>query len=83
MKMENIMMDRHGYIKLVDFGLAKCMNQDIIPLPIDNRKILCGTCEYLAPEVLTKYDYGPHTDIWALGVLMFEMLTGIVSTIPS
>lgn len=68
LKPENILIDRNGYIKLADFGLAKFANQS---------HTFCGTPEYIAPEMLTGHGYGKTADWWALGVLTYEMLTGI------
>ena len=48
LKLENIMLDANGYIKIIDFGLAKIINNDELALT------QCGTAEYFAPEVLLK-----------------------------
>ena len=69
-KPENILIDNNGNCKLGDFGLAKYENEENIK---DN---YCGTLEYLAPETLSNSCQGRSVDIWALGVLLFEMLTG-------
>ncbi len=68
MKPENILIDSKGYIKLTDFGLST--------IGIDKTKSICGTLEYLAPEVLFGHYYGRHVDYWALGCLLFEMSFG-------
>ncbi|EAY12520.1 AGC family protein kinase [Trichomonas vaginalis G3] len=69
LKPENVMFDSEGHVKLTDFGLSK----DIVETNSTNT--LCGTTEYLSPEVVlhNQYDYG--VDWWALGCLMYEMLT--------
>ena len=71
LKPENLLIDREGHICLTDFGFAKSM-------PNDRTFTLCGTPEYLAPEIIkgAKVGYGKSVDWWALGVLIFEMLSG-------
>lgn len=70
-KPENILLDQEGNVKLVDFGFAK-------KLPNGKRTMtICGTPEYLAPELIKQSNgYGPSVDIWAFGVLLFELLEG-------
>ena len=68
LKPENILFDACGHIKLTDFGLAK----DI--LPSESTNTFCGTSEYLAPEVVMQLPYSYPIDIWALGILTYEML---------
>ena len=70
-KPENILIDIDGNCKLGDFGLAQNEN-DLNYIKDD----YCGTLEYLAPETLNNSHQGKSVDIWALGVLLFEMLTG-------
>ena len=48
LKLENLMLDANGYIKIIDFGLAKIVNNDELAVT------QCGTAEYFAPEVLLK-----------------------------
>lgn len=63
------MISPDGYIKLADFGFAKF---------IENRTFtLCGTPEYLAPEILLNQGHGKPVDWWTLGVMIYEMITGI------
>ena len=67
-KSENAMIDREGYLKLIDFGFAKI---------IENRThTLLGTPEYFAPELLKGKGYGLPIDNWGLGILLYEMLVG-------
>lgn len=70
LKPENILISRDGYCKLTDFGFAK-----ILPLG-DRTYTLCGTPEYIAPEVLLNKGHGRAVDWWTLGILIFEMIAG-------
>ena len=70
-KPENILLDQEGRCKLADFGWS---NFDEGGNKF--RETYCGTPEYLAPEMITKSGHNESVDIWALGVLIFEMLTG-------
>ena len=72
-KPENILLDSNGNCKLCDFGWA-CFDND--KNEENNRDNIYGTLEYLAPEVINETTQGKGVDIWALGVLLFEMLTG-------
>jgi len=68
LKPENLLLDRHGHIKITDFGFAK-------EVP-DITWTLCGTPDYLAPEVVSSKGYNKSVDWWSLGILIFEMLAG-------
>ena len=70
LKLENIMVDETGYIKLIDFGLAKILQDDV-------SMSYCGTPEYLAPEMVNNTGHDLSIDWWAVGVLIYEMLIGI------
>ncbi|KOS22553.1 Protein kinase DC2 [Escovopsis weberi] len=74
LKPENLLLDRNGHIKLVDFGFAKRLGY------CDSRPAetytLCGTPEYLAPEVIHNKGHTTAVDWWALGILIYEFLTG-------
>ena len=71
LKLDNLILDREGYVKLADFGLCKEGMG-----PWDRTSTFCGTPEFLAPEVLTENSYTRAIDWWGLGVLIFEMLVG-------
>lgn len=68
----NILIDADGHLKLVDFGLAKVLADEH-----ERTTTLCGTPEYLAPEVILGKGYGREVDWWALGIVMFELATGM------
>lgn len=67
-KPENILVDTNGYIKVCDFGFCKVVKK--------KTWTLCGTPEYLAPEVIMSKGYSFPVDWWAVGVLVFEMEAG-------
>jgi len=68
LKPENLLLDKNGHCKVTDFGFAK---------KVDYRTwTLCGTPEYLAPEIILSKGHGKAVDWWALGILMYEMLAG-------
>ncbi|XP_073769793.1 v-akt murine thymoma viral oncogene homolog 2, like isoform X2 [Danio rerio] len=71
LKLENLMLDNDGHIKITDFGLCKEGITDEATM-----RTFCGTPEYLAPEVLEDNDYGRAVDWWGLGVVMYEMMCG-------
>lgn len=71
LKPENVLITSDGYIKITDFGLSKISDQH------QETKTICGTPEYLAPEILFKLGYGKEIDFWTLGCLMYELMVGI------
>jgi serine/threonine protein kinase len=72
LKPENILLDSNGHVALTDFGLCK----ENVSFD-DTTNTFCGTAEYLAPEVLTGQGYNKAVDWWSLGILFFEMTTGL------
>ena len=71
MKLENILIDADGYLKIIDYGLAKMIGQEELSMSF------CGTPEYLAPEMVNRTGHDKAVDWWALGVLIYEMLIGV------
>lgn len=71
LKLENVLVDQKGYIKIIDYGLAKMLKDT------EEATSFCGTPEYLAPEMVTQEGHDKAVDWWAIGVLMYEMLIGV------
>ena len=71
LKPENVLIDADGYIKITDFGLSR---QN---LKKNDAKSICGTPEYLAPEIILKMGYGKGVDWWTLGSIVYEMMVGV------
>ncbi|CAG9319476.1 unnamed protein product [Blepharisma stoltei] len=70
LKPENILLSKEGHIKFVDFGFTKFLT------PGEYTYTLCGTPEYLPPEVILQNGHHLEADWWTLGILLFEMLVG-------
>ena len=70
-KPENILIGEDGYLKLIDFGMAKMLKGN------EKAMSFCGTPEYLAPEIITGEGHNRAADWWSYGILLFEMLCGI------
>lgn len=68
LKPENILLTAKGHVKITDFGFAKIVR--------DRTYTLCGTPEYLAPEIIQSKGHDKGVDWWALGILIYEMLAG-------
>ncbi|KFY09061.1 hypothetical protein V492_05657 [Pseudogymnoascus sp. VKM F-4246] len=68
-KPENILVGIHGELKIADFGWS-------VHAPSNRRTTMCGTMDYLAPEIVNHYTYNTAVDLWSLGVLMYELLVG-------
>jgi eukaryotic-like serine/threonine-protein kinase len=83
-KPENIMLRPDGYVKVVDFGLAKLTEAlpeqrrlaDVNTLVLTEPRMLMGTVKYMSPEQLREEAVDERTDIWSLGIVLYEMLTG-------
>ncbi|KAG1421673.1 hypothetical protein G6F59_006585 [Rhizopus arrhizus] len=70
LKPENCLLDEAGHVLLTDFGLSK------VSIEGSRTNTVCGTAEYMAPEILLKVNYDKSVDLWTFGILMYEMLTG-------
>ena len=72
-KLDNILIDeKTKMVKLIDFGFSVILNNNMTRL-----KIFCGTPSYMSPEITRKHEYdGKPVDVWALGVLLYVMITG-------
>ena len=70
LKPENLLLDENLNIKLCDFGWSVEFNEN------EHRKTLCGTYEYMAPEIYYGDKQTVKTDVWALGILLYELMHG-------
>ncbi|CAB3402005.1 unnamed protein product [Caenorhabditis bovis] len=70
-KLENVVLDQNGHVLLIDFGLAKKLPNGA------STSTICGTLQYMSPDVASGHPYGHYVDWWSLGVLLHILLTGI------
>lgn len=72
LKLENLVVDAEGYAKLIDFGLSKSNATQMT----ERSWTMCGSAEYMAPEILQHKVYDQRVDLWSFGILLYEMLFG-------
>ncbi|EGT31649.1 hypothetical protein CAEBREN_29131 [Caenorhabditis brenneri] len=70
LKTENLMLDKKGHIKFIDFGASKILKKG------EKANTFCGTRRFMAPEMLNRQEYDHKVDIWSYGIMMFDLLTG-------
>lgn len=70
LKLENVLLDVDGHVQLTDFGLSKWLKRG------QRTQTICGTLQYMAPEVLLTKPYSHSADWWTLGILMYALLQG-------
>ena len=74
LKLENILCDQDGYLKLTDFGFASCLDENHM------FKDSLGSPNYMAPELIKKEPYTEKVDIWALGIIAYQIMAK--NTVP-
>merc|ERR1712137_870842 len=73
LKPENVMLDQQGYLKLIDFGIAKKLSEGKT-----RTYTMVGTPHYMAPEVMRGHGYGTEVDLWSIGITLYEFVCGLL-----
>ena len=71
-KPDNILMNRHGFVKVTDFGITKTYDGD----ETEKCKTFVGTMTYMSPERMEGSSYDYAGDVWSLGIMLLEIITG-------
>lgn len=83
LKPENILLDERMHIQITDFGSAKiisrdfCDEVDIGEIELNGHNSFVGTAQYVSPEMLSDKSCSPSTDLWALGCIVYQMISGL------
>ncbi|XP_039253382.2 uncharacterized protein LOC120330486 isoform X2 [Styela clava] len=76
LKVENLLLDDSGEVKIIDFGLSNVINAVTTNDPARALATQCGSPAYAAPELLAKNLYGPKVDVWSIGIITYALLVG-------